>query len=60
MSRLHLPRLGALLCCILPALLLAGCGEEPTPPRLTGFAPTVLPVPTNEALEVSVASCSTS
>jgi ABC-type amino acid transport substrate-binding protein len=55
MSRLHHHRLGALLYGILPALLLSGCGEEPTPPRLIGFTPAVLAVPGNEALEVSVA-----
>ena len=55
MSRLHLHRLGTLLCGVLSALLLAGCGEEPTPPRLTGFAPTVLSVPANETLEIRVA-----
>jgi ABC-type amino acid transport substrate-binding protein/phage tail protein X len=55
MSRLPLHRLGTLLCGLLPALLLAGCGEESTPPRLIGFAPAVLSVPANEALEVSVA-----
>ena len=55
MSRLPLHRLGTLLCGLLPALLLAGCGEESTPPRLIGFAPAVLSVPANEALEISVA-----
>ena len=55
MSAVHLHRLGLLLCSILAALLLAGCGEEPTPPRLTGFSPPVLSVPANEALQVSVA-----
>ena len=55
MSRLHHHRLGTLLCGILPVLLLAACGEEPTPPRLIGFNPAVLSVPGNEALEVSVA-----
>jgi ABC-type amino acid transport substrate-binding protein len=55
MPRLHLHRLGALLCGVLPILLLAGCGEDPTPPRLIGFSPAVLAVPANEALEISVA-----
>ena len=55
MSRLHLHRLRTLLCGILPVLLLAACGEEPTPPRLIGFTPAVLSVPGDEALEVSVA-----
>jgi ABC-type amino acid transport substrate-binding protein len=55
MSRLHLHRLRTLLCGGLAALLLAGCGEDPAPPRLTGFSPPVLSVPANEALEVSVA-----
>jgi ABC-type amino acid transport substrate-binding protein len=55
MSRPHLHRLRTLLCGGLAALLLAGCGEEPAPPRLTGFSPPVLSVPANEALEVSVA-----
>jgi ABC-type amino acid transport substrate-binding protein len=36
------------------ALALAGCGEEPMPPRLIGFSPAVLTVPANEALAVSV------
>ena len=54
MSRLHLHRLRTLLCGLLPALLLAGCGEEPTPPRLIGFTPPVLAVPANETLEISV------
>jgi ABC-type amino acid transport substrate-binding protein len=55
MSRLHLHRLRTLLCGLLPALLLAGCGEEPTPPRLIGFTPPVLAVPANETLEITVA-----
>jgi ABC-type amino acid transport substrate-binding protein len=55
MCRLHPQRLGALLCGVVPALLLAACGEDPAPPRLTGFSPPVLSVPANEALEVSVA-----
>jgi ABC-type amino acid transport substrate-binding protein/phage tail protein X len=55
MSRLSRHCLGTLLGGLLPALLLAGCGEEPTPPRLTSFTPAVLSVPANEALEVSVA-----
>ncbi|HEX2479584.1 MAG TPA: transporter substrate-binding domain-containing protein [Geminicoccaceae bacterium] len=54
MPRLHLHRLRALLCGLLPALLLAACGEEPTPPRLTGFTPSVLAVPANETLEITV------
>jgi polar amino acid transport system substrate-binding protein len=54
MSRLHLHRLQALLCGLLPALLLAACGEEPMPPRLTGFTPPVLAVPANETLEITV------
>jgi ABC-type amino acid transport substrate-binding protein len=36
-------------------LLLAGCGEEPTPPRLIGFNPPVLAVPASETLEITVA-----
>jgi polar amino acid transport system substrate-binding protein len=55
MARLHLHRLRTLLCGLLPALLLAACGEEPTPPRLTGFTPPVLAVPATETLEISVA-----
>jgi polar amino acid transport system substrate-binding protein len=55
MPRLHLHRLRALLCGLLPALLLAACGEEPAPPRLTGFTPPVLAVPATETLEISVA-----
>jgi ABC-type amino acid transport substrate-binding protein len=55
MSRLHLHRLRTLLCGLLPGLLLAGCGEEPAPPRLIGFIPPVLAVPANETLEISVA-----
>jgi ABC-type amino acid transport substrate-binding protein len=55
MSRLHLHRLRTLLCGLLPALLLAGCGEEPTPPRLTGLTPPVLAVPADETLEIAVA-----
>ena len=54
MSRLPLHRLGPVLCGLLPALLLAGCGEEPAPPRLIGFTPAVLSVPASEPLEVSV------
>ena len=53
MSRLRLHRLRTLLCGLLPALLLAGCGEEPTPPRLTGFNPPVLAVPASETLEIT-------
>jgi ABC-type amino acid transport substrate-binding protein/phage tail protein X len=55
MSRLSRHCLGTLLGGLLPALLVAGCGEEPAPPRLIGFIPAVLSVPANEALEVSVA-----
>lgn len=55
MLRLHLHRLGALLCAVLAVSSLVACGEEPTPPRLLGFSPTVLSVPANEALEISVA-----
>ena len=55
MPRMHLHRLSMLLYGLLPALLLAGCGEEPTPPRLIGFTPPVLAVPANETLEISVA-----
>ena len=55
MSRLHLHRLGTLLCGIPAALLLAGCGEDPAPPRLVGFIPAVLSVPANETLEISLA-----
>ena len=55
MGRPHLLRLGTQLACFLTALLLAGCGEEPAPPRLIGFIPGVISVPANEALEVSVA-----
>ena len=55
MSRLRLHRLRTLLCGLLPALLLAGCGEEPTPPRLIGFNPPVLAVPASETLEITVA-----
>jgi polar amino acid transport system substrate-binding protein len=55
MSRLSRHCLGTLLGGFLPALLVAGCGEEPMPPRLTSFTPAVLSVPANEPLEVSVA-----
>jgi ABC-type amino acid transport substrate-binding protein len=55
MPRMHLRRLSMLLYGLLPALLLAGCGEEPMPPRLIGFTPPVLAVPANETLEISVA-----
>jgi ABC-type amino acid transport substrate-binding protein len=34
--------------------LLAGCGGEPTPPRLTHFSPVVLLVPTDETIAVRV------
>ena len=43
---------GAVLATL--ALALAGCGEEPTPPRLIGFSPAVLTVPANEGLAISV------
>jgi polar amino acid transport system substrate-binding protein len=55
MCRLDLLCLGTRWACFLAALLLAGCGEEPTPPRLTGFNPPVLAVPASEALEITVA-----
>jgi ABC-type amino acid transport substrate-binding protein/phage tail protein X len=55
MPRLHLHRLRTLLCGLLAALLLAACGEEPAPPRLTGFTPPVLAVPATETLGISVA-----
>ena len=54
MFRLHLHRLRTPLCGLLALLFLAGCGEEPTPPRLIGFTPPVLAVPANETLEISV------
>ena len=56
MPRLPLYRLGALLCGLVPAFLLAACGEEPAPPRLTGFTPAVLSVPANEPLEISASA----
>jgi polar amino acid transport system substrate-binding protein len=43
---------GAVLAVL--ALVLAGCGEEPTPPRLIGFSPAVLTVPGGEAIAISV------
>ena len=43
---------GAVLASL--AVALAGCGEEPTPPRLIGFSPAVLTVAANQALAVSV------
>ncbi|MGH6904178.1 MAG: hypothetical protein ACREIR_15700, partial [Geminicoccaceae bacterium] len=43
---------GAVLASL--ALAVAGCGEEPTPPRLIGFSPAALTVPANQALAVSV------
>jgi ABC-type amino acid transport substrate-binding protein len=43
---------GAVLASL--ALAVAGCGEEPTPPRLIGLSPAVLTVPANQALAVSV------
>jgi ABC-type amino acid transport substrate-binding protein/phage tail protein X len=55
MSRLSRHCLGTLLRCLLPALLVAGCGEEPAPPRLIDFTPAVLAVPANETLDISVA-----
>jgi ABC-type amino acid transport substrate-binding protein len=54
MSRLHPHRLHALLCGVVIACLLAGCGEEPRLPRLVSFTPTELAVPANETLAVSV------
>jgi putative glutamine transport system substrate-binding protein len=36
------------------ALALAGCGEEPVPPRLIGLSPAVLTVPGNDDLAISV------
>jgi polar amino acid transport system substrate-binding protein len=53
MSRLHLHHLGA-LAGALSALLLAGCGEEPTPPRLISFTPAVLSVQAEQTLGVGV------
>ena len=43
---------GAVLATV--ALALAGCGEEPKPPRLIGFSPAALTVPAGETLAVSV------
>jgi ABC-type amino acid transport substrate-binding protein len=43
---------GAVLVAI--ALALAGCGEEPTLPRLISFSPTELTVPAGETLALSV------
>ena len=54
MSRLHLHRPSTLLCGVIIAWLLAGCGEEPRLPRLVSFTPTALTVPANETLAVSV------
>ena len=54
MSRLQLHRLNALLWGVIIAWLLAGCGEEPRPPRLVSFTPVTLAVPANETLAVSV------
>jgi ABC-type amino acid transport substrate-binding protein/phage tail protein X len=54
MSRLHLHRLNALLYGLVIAGFLAGCGEEPRPPRLVSFTPAELAVPANDTLAVSV------
>ena len=54
MSRLHLHRLNALLYGVVIAGLLAGCGEEPRPPRLVSFTPAELAVPANDTLAISV------
>jgi ABC-type amino acid transport substrate-binding protein len=54
MSRLHLHRVSALLYGIAIAWLLAGCGDEPRPPRLVSFTPSVLAVPGNGTLAISV------
>jgi ABC-type amino acid transport substrate-binding protein len=54
MSRLNLHRLHTLLCGVILAWLLAGCGEEPRLPRLVSFTPAVLTVPANQTLAVSV------
>ena len=54
MSRLHLHHPGALLGSILVAVLLVGCGEEPTPPRLIRITPAALSVPADQTLAVGV------
>jgi putative glutamine transport system substrate-binding protein len=54
MSRLHLHRLNALLCGVILAWLLAGCGDEPRPPRLVSFTPATLAVPGNDTIAISV------
>jgi ABC-type amino acid transport substrate-binding protein len=54
MPRLQLHHPGALLGGVLLALFLAGCGEEPTPPRLISFTPAALSVPADQTLPVAV------
>jgi ABC-type amino acid transport substrate-binding protein len=51
-SRLTSVARGAVLAAL--TLALAGCGEEPTAPRLIGFSPAVLTVPGGEAIAISV------
>jgi ABC-type amino acid transport substrate-binding protein len=43
-----------LTCGAVLGVGLAGCGEEPTPPRLISISPAVLTVPADEAIAISV------
>jgi hypothetical protein len=54
MSRQTSSFVTSMTCGIVLALALAGCGEEPVPPRLIGFSPATLAVPADEAIAISV------